>query len=120
VKFKDDFTTIAARHGLQVKFFPANSASELPEAVLSMVNSKIDAVCQMGDNLLSSGISTLIKGVMDANLPYFEFNQRPTGTLMEGLIEIDIDYYHYLSWESSCHLSPNRRKEQRPPTFQGR
>ncbi len=92
VKFKDDFTTIAARYGLQVKFFPANSASELPEAVLSMVNSNIDAVCQMGDNLLSSGISTLIKGVVDARLPYFEFNQRPTGTPMEGLIEIDVDY----------------------------
>jgi ABC-type uncharacterized transport system substrate-binding protein len=93
VKFKDDFTKIATRHGLQVKFFPVNSASELPDAVLSMVNSNIDAVCQMGDNLLSSGISTLIKGVVDAHLPYFEFNQRPPDTPMEGLIEIDIDYY---------------------------
>jgi ABC-type uncharacterized transport system substrate-binding protein len=93
VKFKDEFTRIASRRGLQVKFFPANNASDLPDAVLSMVNSNIDAVCQMGDNLLSSCISTLIKGVVDANLPYFEFNQRPPDSSMEALIEIDIDYF---------------------------
>jgi ABC-type uncharacterized transport system substrate-binding protein len=94
VKFKEDFTETASRYGLDVRFFPANNASELPDAVLSMTNSNIDAVCQMGDNLLSSGISTLIKGVVNADLPYFEFNSRPPNTPMESLIQIDVDYFH--------------------------
>ena len=93
VKFKDEFTQVASEHGLEVKFFPANNPSELPDAVLSMTSSNIDAVCQMGDNLMSSGISTLIKGVVNAKLPYFEFNARPLGTKMESLIQLDVDYY---------------------------
>jgi putative tryptophan/tyrosine transport system substrate-binding protein len=93
VKFKEDFSTIASQFGLKVLFSPANNASELPDAVLSMIHSPIDAVCQMGDNLMSSGISTLIKGVVSANLPYFDFNSRPTGTKMESLIQLDVDYF---------------------------
>lgn len=92
VKFKEDFYKIAKSYDLDVKFFPANSPGELPDAVLGMTNSKIDAVCQMGDNLMSSGISTLIKGVVKANLPYFEFNQRPPGP-MQSLVQIDVDYF---------------------------
>ncbi|MCF8358265.1 MAG: ABC transporter substrate-binding protein [Prolixibacteraceae bacterium] len=93
VKFKDDFFEVAERYGLKVKFFPANNSSELPDAVLSMTTSKIDAVCQIGDNLMSSGISTLIKGVVNADLPYFEFNARPPGMPMESLVQMDIDYF---------------------------
>jgi len=93
VQFKEDFSETASRYGLEVQFFPANNASELPDAVLSMTNTNIDAVCQMGDNLMSSGISTLIKGVVSANLPYFDFNPRPPGTKMESLIQLDVDYF---------------------------
>ncbi|MBN1925101.1 MAG: ABC transporter substrate-binding protein [Prolixibacteraceae bacterium] len=92
VKYRDDYIKTASEYGLNVKFFPANNASELPDAVLSMVTSKIDAVCQMGDNLMSSGVSTLIKGVTKANIPYFSFNERPEGTPMNCIVEIDIDY----------------------------
>lgn len=93
IKLKDEFTIVAGKYGFQVKFFPANNTSELPDAVLGMINSDIDAVCQIGDNLMSSGISTLIKGVVKSNIPYFDFNARPLGTKMESLIQIDVDYY---------------------------
>ncbi len=93
VKFKDEFSRVAAAYGLSVKFFPANSAAELPDAILSMCSSNIDAVCQMGDNLMGSGIPSLIKGVVNADLPYFDFNARPEGTRMESLIQLDLDYF---------------------------
>ncbi|MFC1732406.1 ABC transporter substrate-binding protein [candidate division KSB1 bacterium] len=93
VKFKYEFSRIASEYDLEVKFFPANNTTELPDAVLSMCNSNIDAVCQMGDNLMASGISTLIKGVVDADIPYFDFNRRPDGTSMESLIQIDLNYF---------------------------
>ncbi len=93
IKFKEDFEKIAKVYGLEVKFFPANNATELPDAVLSMTNSNIDAVCQMGDNLMASGVSTLIKGVVNAKLPYFDFNNRPVGSNMESIAQIDVDYF---------------------------
>ena len=93
VKFKEQFTEVAAKYGIEVKFFPANNTTELPDAVLGMTNAKIDAVCQMGDNLMSSGISTLIKGVVKANLPYFDYNARPPGSKMESLVQMDVDYF---------------------------
>lgn len=93
VKFKDDLTKIAHDYGMLVKFFPANNIGELSDAVLSMCNSKIDAICQIGDNLACTGASTLIKGVVNADLPYFDFNARPLGSKMESLIQLDLDYY---------------------------
>lgn len=93
LKFRDEFTRTAAEYGMEVKFFPANTISDLPEAITSMMHSRIDAVCQMGDNLLASGISTLLQQVRNSDLPYFDFNPQPEGTKMESLILIDVDYY---------------------------
>lgn len=93
MKFKESFTKVAQRYGLRMKFFPANNPAELPDAVLGMCTSDIDAVCQMGDNLMGSGIATLIKGVQKVQLPYFDFNARPQGSPMESLIQLDVDYF---------------------------
>jgi ABC-type uncharacterized transport system substrate-binding protein len=93
VKFKEEFEKVASRHGLNVKFFPVNNSTELPDAVLGMTNSSIDAVCQMGDNIMASGVSTLIKGIVNTNIPYFDFNKRPKGSKMESIAQIDVDYY---------------------------
>jgi len=65
----------AAKHGIALVSVPANNTSEVADAALSLVNSEIDAVCQLSDNLTGATFPYIIQSAEKKGLPYFSFAQ---------------------------------------------
>lgn len=68
---KDLFVDYATRGGLTVETVPANQASDLPDAALSLCGRQLDAVVQVVDNLSVTGFPTIAHAATQARLPVF-------------------------------------------------
>jgi len=80
VTYKDDFALACRRAGLERVAAPANSISELSE-VTTALSSKVDIICQLGDNLSAAGFVSIANSAQRAKIPLFSFGtaQVPQG-----------------------------------------
>jgi ABC-type uncharacterized transport system substrate-binding protein len=67
------FTNFAKKKNIEVIGVPVNSPNEVPDAALVLVTKKIDAVCQIIDNLTSASFGTIARAAEKKHLPVFGF-----------------------------------------------
>lgn len=70
---KDMLTRAAAEVGLEVIAVPVTSPTEVADAAMALCSRKIDAVCQVAGNLLSSSFVSISLAARRVGLPIFAF-----------------------------------------------
>jgi ABC-type uncharacterized transport system substrate-binding protein len=92
VAYKEELEIAAKKGGLKLIAVPANSATEVADASLSIANRGIEAFTQISDNLTASCGSSIIKVAYDEKIPYFAF----IGDQVEqgAIAAISRDYYY--------------------------
>ncbi len=75
VAYEKYLKSAASRRGMALVSVPANNTSDVADAALSLVNSEIDAVCQLSDNLTAATYAYIIQSAEKKGLPYFSFAQ---------------------------------------------
>ncbi len=92
VAYKEELEKAAAKNGLELIAVPANSATEVADAALSITNRGIQAFTQISDNLTASCGASIIKVAYDTRIPYFGF----IGEQVEqgAIASVSRDYYY--------------------------
>lgn len=78
------------RRGLTLEAIAANTATELPDAALSLVSRPIDAVLQISDNQSSAGFSAIVRAARTAKKPLLSLNS--TGVAHGAALGFGRDY----------------------------
>ncbi len=73
VAYVAELEKAALKNGLTLVTVPANTATEVADAALSLAGKGIDAFTQISDNLTASCSSTILKTAWDNRIPYFAF-----------------------------------------------
>lgn len=73
VAYKEELEKEAKRNGVTLIAVPANTATEVGDAALSLANRKIQAFTQISDNLTASSGSSILKIAYNNRIPYFAF-----------------------------------------------
>jgi ABC-type uncharacterized transport system substrate-binding protein len=73
VIYKDKLNDAAAKNGIKLVAAPASSVTEILDAANSLVVEKIDAICQISDNLTGSSGSAIQKVSRDNKVPFYGF-----------------------------------------------
>lgn len=73
VAYKEELEKVAVNNGLELIAVPANTATEVADAALSVTNRGIQAFTQISDNLTASCGASIIKIAYDTKIPYFGF-----------------------------------------------
>lgn len=92
VAYKESLEHEAQAAGLTLIAVPANSATEVADAALSIVNRRIGAFTQISDNLTASSGASILKIAYQNNIPYFAFIGKQ---LDDGAVAaVASDYYY--------------------------
>jgi len=73
VSYKNRLDQAAGKKGIRLLAVPANTATEVLDAANSLVAQRIDAFCQISDNLTSSTGSAILKVSKNSKIPYYGF-----------------------------------------------
>lgn len=74
VDLKESLEAECARRGFVLEAVAANTATDLPDAALSLMARRIDAVLQISDNLSSAGFTAITRAARQAQKPLFSLN----------------------------------------------
>ncbi|MBN1925102.1 MAG: ABC transporter substrate-binding protein [Prolixibacteraceae bacterium] len=92
VAYKEKLEEAVKNKGLTLIAVPANTATEVADAALSIANRGIEAFTQISDNLTASCGSSIIKVAYDNRIPYFAFIAKQ---VEQGAVAaISRDYYN--------------------------
>ncbi len=81
----------AGKSGMQLVTVPANTSSDVPDAALSLMSQRIDAVCQIAGNLTAFSFPSLVQASKRSRLPIFAFQSNQA---YEGAsVVLARDYY---------------------------
>jgi ABC-type uncharacterized transport system substrate-binding protein len=70
---KEKLEQAAERRGFELAAVAANTSAEVPDATLALLAQNIDAICQVGGNLTSSGFASIVQPARRARVPVFGF-----------------------------------------------
>jgi len=73
IAYKDKLEEAAVAGNLELITVPANSATDVYDAAISLSLKNIDAFCQISDNLTASCSSSIIKVARNSKIPYYAF-----------------------------------------------
>jgi ABC-type uncharacterized transport system substrate-binding protein len=84
VYYKDQLIKAAARKGFDVETVGVNTSGEVADAALALCGRKIDAVCQISDNLNGASFASIAQAAKRARLPLMGFasGQAEAGAFM--------------------------------------
>ncbi len=74
VVFRDELARVAAGAGLELTATPVSAAGEAADAAAALAQQKIDAICQINDNLNNAAFPALAAAARRARLPVFAFS----------------------------------------------
>lgn len=74
VTFRDELARTARARGLELVSVPSDSASGVADAALALVAQKLDAVCQINDNLHEASFAGIATAARRARVPLFAFS----------------------------------------------
>ncbi len=97
VSYKVRLEEAAGRQGIRLIAVPANTATEVMDAANSLVVQRIDAFCQISDNLTGSCSSAILKVSFDSKIPYYGFI---TKQIKEGAVAVCARDYFQAGYES--------------------
>jgi ABC-type uncharacterized transport system substrate-binding protein len=91
VFYKDDLEKAGKALGIEVEAVGVSTSGEIPDAAMALCSRKIDAVCQISDNLTGASFASIIQAARRARLPLMGFasGQAKTGALMT----VSTDFY---------------------------
>lgn len=92
VAYMEELRKAAAKRGLELIAVPANSATEVADAALSITNRGIQAFTQISDNLTGSACASILKAAYDSKIPYFGF---VTEQIESGAVAVVARDYFY-------------------------
>jgi ABC-type uncharacterized transport system substrate-binding protein len=100
----------AAKLGMELITVPANTSAEVPDAALSMMSQRIDAVCQIAGNLTASSFPSLVRAAEGARVPIFAFQSNQA---YEGAsVVVARDYYD--GGREAAHLAARVMRGENP------
>lgn len=73
VNFRDELAVAAQKAGLELVAVPSTSPADVPDAALALTERRIQAICQINDNLNSSAFPSIAAAARRARLPIFGF-----------------------------------------------
>jgi ABC-type uncharacterized transport system substrate-binding protein len=97
VSYKDHLDEAANKLGIKLISVPANSATEVLDAANSLVSQRIDAFCQISDNLTGSCSSAILKVSLNSKIPYYGF---VTNQLAQGAVAVCARDYFQAGYEA--------------------
>lgn len=74
VLYKERFTQVARKEGIEVVAFPGNTSAEVADAAIAVTGQGIQAFVQISDNLSSTSFVSIANAAKRAKLPLFTFN----------------------------------------------
>jgi len=97
VAYKDRLAEAANKVGVKLVAVPANSATEVFDAAKSLAAQRIDAFCQISDNLTGSSCSAILKVSADSKIPYYGFVTQQLG---QGAVAVCARDYFQAGYEA--------------------
>lgn len=97
VSYKDHLGEAAKKLGIELIAAPANTATEVLDAANTLVSQKIDAFCQISDNLTGSSCSAILKAAAAGKVPYYGF---VTQQLPQGAVAVCARDYQQAGYEA--------------------
>jgi len=97
VSYKNRLDEAAKKIGIKLIAVPANTATEVLDAANSLVAQRIDAFCQISDNLTGSSGSAILKVSFDSKVPYYGF---VTNQLKQGAVAVCARDYFQAGYEA--------------------
>jgi putative ABC transport system substrate-binding protein len=97
VSYKDRLAAAAKKQGILLIATPANSSTEVLDAANSLVSQRIEAICQISDNLTGSCSSAILKVAHESKVPYYGF---VTSQIKQGAIAVSARDYFQAGYEA--------------------
>jgi ABC-type uncharacterized transport system substrate-binding protein len=97
VIFKDRLAEAARKRGIELIAAPANTSTDVLDAANSLVAQRIEAFCQISDNLTGSCGSAIMKASIDSKVPVFGFG---TNQLKQGAVAVCARDYFQAGYEA--------------------
>ena len=97
VSYKDHLEEAAKKKGINLIAAPANTATEVLDAANSLAAQRIDAFCQISDNLTGSCVSAILKVSLERKIPYYGF---VSSQLKQGAIAVCARDYFQAGYEA--------------------
>jgi len=84
VYYKEELVKVATRMGMEVETVGVSSSGEVADAALALCGRRIDAVCQISDNLTGASFASIAQAAKRARLPLLGFasGQAKSGAFM--------------------------------------
>jgi ABC-type uncharacterized transport system substrate-binding protein len=100
----------ARKFGMELVTVPANTSAEVPDASLSLMSQKIDAVCQIAGNMTAASFPSLVHAANSARLPIFAFQSNQA---YEGAsVVVARDYYD--GGREAAHIAARVMRGENP------
>lgn len=92
VDLKESLAALCRQRGFTLEAIAANTATELPDAAMSLVSRPIDAVLQISDNQSSAGFTAIARAARQAHKPLLSLNST---TVPQGApVALGRDYHN--------------------------
>ena len=97
VSYREHLEQAARKQGITLVSVPANSATEVLDAANSLVSQRIEAFCQISDNLTGSCTAAILKASRDSGIPFYGF---VTKLVQQGAIGVCARDYFEAGYEA--------------------
>ncbi len=97
VSYKERLTAEAKKRGIELVAVPANSATEVLDAANTLVSNRIDAFCQISDNLTGSCTAAILKVSHNSKIPFYGF---VTNLINHGAVAVCARDYYQAGYEA--------------------
>lgn len=97
VSYKDHLQAAAKKEGLELIAVPASTVTEVLDAANSLVAHRIEAFCQISDNLVGSCSSAVLKVSLNSKIPLYGF---ASNLISQGAVAVCARDYVQAGWEA--------------------
>jgi ABC-type uncharacterized transport system substrate-binding protein len=97
VSYNNRLQAAAKRQGIELVSVPANSATEVLDAANTLVSERIEAFCQISDNLTGSCTAAILKVSHNSKIPFYGF---VSGLIGHGAVAVCARDYFQAGYEA--------------------
>ena len=98
VSYKTHLEEASRKSGLELIAIPANSVTEVLDAANELVSRRIEAFCQISDNLIGSCSSAIMKVSISSKIPFYGF---VSGLIGQGAVAVCARDYFQAGYEAA-------------------
>ena len=98
VSYNNRLSEAAKKMGIELISVPASTATDVLDAATTLVAQRIEAFCQISDNLIGSAGSAILKVSNDSKIPYYGF---VSNLVKQGAIAVCARDYFQAGYEAA-------------------